>query len=427
MNKTLNAELWDKMHYLFRDYNDRMVHVELNYDYLIDIDVLKTVLICFFEKTPVLHSSFTDNHINPYWTVNTYTIDDVLTVKETPPELLNEEINTFLTQYIPPENHIQMKVAVFNSEAKSTLCIVENHMCMDGGDFKYFLKALCSNYNDYIENGISPINIKQGSRSYKNVYSNFSPSDNKAAQNLYKNINKKDNHRFPLTDSSPDDYSFIARRNIGEKTFLEMKSKGKQLNATVNDMLTSACFYSLYELAEFDKSESVSISCAIDLRRHIENADNTGMTNHTAWMQCQIPELGNDIFDTLKYVTRSSNEFKRDKFMGLHGLPLLSFGYKILPHAASEEIIKIGYSNPLIAISNIGILDADKLALEGHKPISGFMSGAVKYKPFVLLSATTMNNVMTLSMCVRGNDEDKAIVERFFDLLEKNIMTLIDG
>ena len=53
MPNKLNAELWDKMHYLFRDYNDRMVHVELHYDFEINIDALKTVLICFFEKSPV--------------------------------------------------------------------------------------------------------------------------------------------------------------------------------------------------------------------------------------------------------------------------------------------------------------------------------------------------------------------------------------
>lgn len=34
-----------------------MVHVELRYDFEIDIEALKTVLICFFEKAPVLHSS----------------------------------------------------------------------------------------------------------------------------------------------------------------------------------------------------------------------------------------------------------------------------------------------------------------------------------------------------------------------------------
>ena len=53
------------------------------------------------------------------------------------------------------------------------------------------------------------------------------------------------------------------------------------------------------------------------------------------------------------------------------------------------------------------------------------MTGAVKYKPFVLLSATTMRNVVTLSMCVRCNEEDKRIVEHFLDLMARNIDTLI--
>lgn len=143
-------------------------------------------------------------------------------------------------------------------------------------------------------------------------------------------------------------------------------------------------------------------------------------------MQCAVPERGRDIFETLQYVTRSVGRFKQDKFVGLYGLPLLRLGYSILPHAASEEIIKIGYSNPLLAMSNIGILEADKLALLGHEPTDGFMTGAVKYKPYVLLSATSLKGVLTLSMCVRGNDRDKEIVNRFFDLMEKNIKTLAE-
>ena len=169
-----------------------------------------------------------------------------------------------------------------------------------------------------------------------------------------------------------------------------------------------------------------SISCAIDLRRHIKDSTGQGITNQTAWMQCKIPHRGKDIFETLDYVVKSSNEFKKDRFMGLHGLPLLSLGYKIMPHAASEEIIKVGYANPLLAMSNIGILEVDKLALSGNEPIDGFMSGAVKYKPYALLSATSMRKELTLSMCVRGNEEDKKTVEHFFDLLEQSIKLLID-
>ena len=425
MERKLNAELWDKMHYLFRDYNDRMVHVELHYDFEIDVEALKTVLICFFEKAPVLHSSFKDNHVSPYWIVKPYHIDDVLEVSY--PDDVEAAAEAFLTQEIPPENDIQMKVAVFFQDGKTTLCMIENHMCMDGGDFKYFLKAFCKNYNDYIENGISPVDLREGSRSYDQVYNDFSKTEQRMARNLYKNVNAKDDHKFPLTPDSIRDRSFIAKRKISAEKLAQIKAAGKKHGATVNDMLLTAYFYSLYTLANYSPYEGVSISCAIDLRRHLKDVSDEGLTNHTAWMQCKVPERGKDIFQTLQYVKHSSNQFKQDKFMGLYGLPLLKLGYTIMPHAASEEIIKIGYSNPLLAMSNIGILEADKLALCGHEPTDGFMTGAVKYKPFVLLSATTMRNVVTLSMCVRGNDEDKKTVERFFDLMEQSLDALTAG
>ncbi len=387
MARKLNAELWDKMHYLFRDFNDRMVHVELRYDYEIDIEALKTVLICFFEKAPVLHSSFTDNRISPYWTVKDYKINDVLTVKEVSEENLDQEINDFLVQYIPPDADIQMKVAVFNHSGKSVLCIVENHMCMDGGDLKYFMKSLCKNYSDFVENGISPVDLRTGTRSYESVYEDFSSGEKRLAKNLYKNVNSKDDHGFPFTPNSIKDKSFIAKRKIPAFKFDAIRSSGKKHGATINDMILTAYFYSLYELAGFDKRDGFSISCAVDLRRHIKDNSDQGVTNHTAWMQCRVPEQGDNIFETLNYVVHSSNQFKEDRF----------------------------------AMSNIGVLEVDKLALAGNEPTDGFMSGAVKYKPFALLSVTSVRKELTLSMCVRGNEIDKEIVEKFFDLMVKNI------
>ena len=423
MERRLTAELWDKMHYLFRDFNDRMVHVELNYDFIPDIEALKTVIICAFEKAPVLHSKFVDTKLSTHWEVKPYDIDDVFSVAY--PENVQDAVDEFLTQYIAPDADIQMKIALFIKDGKSTLCMVENHMCMDGGDLKYFLQAFCENYSKYVTDGISPVEFRTGSRSYDDVYSGFSKTEAGVAQRLFKNINAKDNHKFPLTPNNIRDKSFIARKKFSEETLAKLKVKGKELGATINELLLASYFYSVYELAGYPKTDKVMISNAIDLRRHMDNVEDKGFTNHTSWMQCAIPERGRDIFETVQYVVRSSNKFKKDKFMGLYGLPLLNFGYNILPHAASEEIIKIGYSNPLMAMSNIGILKGADFALAGHEPTDAFMSGAVKYKPFVLLTATTYKNVITLSMCVRGNEKDKKIVNDFFSLMEKNINTII--
>ena len=423
MERRLTAELWDKMHYLFRDFNDRMVHVELNYDFVPDIEALRTVIICAFEKIPVLHSEFVDTRFYTYWRVMPYDIDEVFTVSY--PEDIRAAADEFLTQYIPPESHIQMKIALFIKDGKSTLCFIENHMCMDGGDLKYFLHSFCDNYNRYTLEGISPVDFRTGSRAYDDVYSGFSKTETGVAQRLFKNINARDDHRFPLTADNIRDTSFIARKKFSEETLGKLKAKGKELGATINELLLACYFYSVYELADFPVSDKVMISNAIDLRRHMDSVEDKGFTNHTSWMQCAIPERGRDIFETVKYVVLSSNKFKNDKFMGLYGLPLLNFGYNFLPYAVSEEIIKIGYSNPLMAMSNIGILKGESFALGGNEPTDAFMSGAVKYKPFVLLTVTTYKNVITLSMCVHGNDEDKEIVDSFFALMEKNINTII--
>ena len=423
MTRRLNAELWDKMHYLFRDFNDRMVHVDLSYDFVPDIEALKTVIICAFEKVPVLRSRFIDNKLTTHWEVMPYRIEDVFTVSY--PDDIDEAVENFLTQYISPSESIQMKIALFVKDGKSRLCMIENHMCMDGGDLKYFLQEFCENYSRYVSEGISPVNFRTGSRSYDDVYSGFSKTEAGVARRLFKNINARDDHKFPLTSDNIRDESFIARKKFNEETLIKLKAKGKELGATINELLLASYFYSIYELAGFPDSDTVMISNAIDLRRHMNGVDNQGFTNHTSWMQCAIPGRGRDIFETVKYVVRSSNKFKKDKFMGLYGLPLLNFGYNFLPHTVSEEIIKIGYSNPLMAMSNIGILNGQHFALCGKEPVDAFMSGAVKYKPFVLLTATTYKSVITLSMCVRGNDEDKKIVGEFFSLMEKNINTLI--
>lgn len=425
MERRLTAELWDKMHYLFRGFNDRMVHVALYYDYKINIDALKTVLLCFIEKAPVLHSSFIDTKLTAHWRVNEYTIDDVLTAA--PSTDLQKDADAFLTQYIEPDAPVQIHVGVFYNDTASVLCIVENHMCMDGGDLKYFVRALCQAYSDYVNNGTSPLNLREGSRSHDEIYRDFSRREKKMAQNLYKNVCAKDDHRFPLTENNLHDKSFIALRKIDAQRFSALRKAGKALGATVNDLLVAAYFFSLYELGNYALSDSVTISCAIDLRRHINDTDGMGITNHTAFMQCNIPERGADIFETLEYTKKSVEKFKNDKFMGLYGLPLLKFGYSILPQTAAEGVIKLGYSNPLLAMSNIGVLDSEGYSLCGHSPTDGFMTGAVKYKPYALVSATSLNGVLTLSMCVRGNDEDKRIVERFFDLMERNLQTLTNG
>lgn len=426
MAQRLTAEMWDKLHYLFRTYNDRVIHVELHYDFELEIEPLKKFVSNLFEAAPVLHSSFINNYIRPYWRVNDYTIDEVFTVKRITEAEKDKEIEAFLMQEINPGDKIQFRVGLFYYEGKTAFCFVSNHMCFDGGDTKYITSKICRDYTKFVETGEMPNDIRVGSRSHKMIYRDLSEEDRKAAKKLIRNPSVKDAHKFPLTESKPEDKSFMAKHPLDREVFKNIKVLGKKNGFTLNDVLMAAYFESVYRLAKFDKSDSLTIAGAIDLRRYIRNMEGVGLTNHTAWMQCNIPHLGKDIFETLRLVSESTNKFKQDKFMGMYGLPLLNFGYT-LPHVIGELAVKIGYANPHLAMSNIGFIDPVGTSICGHEPIYGFMSGAVKYKPFVLLSVITYKEDCILAMGVRGNDKDREVVEKFYSIYDECLNELIEG
>ncbi len=421
MPNTIKAEMWDRMQFLFRNYYDRMVHAKLVYEGSFDMPVLKNAVLFMIEKAPVFHSSFNTTVLEPYWKEESYTIDDIVSYSRV--EDADKEADEWLLGVIPYTENVQIKIAVFEDDKHSVLATRNNHMCMDGGDLKYFLATLCANYRCLKEGNYAQLQMKSGSRSYDQVYSKLEGEDLKKARNLYKNISKsEDKVYFPWSESVEEDCNRIVRRAIDEGDFTRLKEVSKKMGITVNDAIMASVFRALYSVCGLKDDDSLTVSCAIDLRKHIQEGGlRGGLTNHTAWMAVRTLEKGADIQDTVVNVIRSTKGFKRDKFMGLYSLPLLKLAYTILPQDIAEFAIKIGYDNPLLAVSNMGLLDDKKLTFDGLKLVDGFISGAVKYKPFFLMSVTTLLNKVTLSTAIRGNQKDVDIANAYFDEVLKNI------
>ena len=230
-----------------------------------------------------------------------------------------------------------------------------------------------------------------------------------------------------LTPDSPEDKCMICRRKTSEESFKNIYKIGKSMGVTVNDMMLAFYMRALYDIADKNPNETISVPCMVDLRRYIEGGgEKGGLTNHTGFMQCTTKEKGETINDTLINVLHSIRKNKKDRFMGLYSLPLLKLAYTILPFTVSEFAIKLGYSNPLIGMSNIGLLKEQDLMFGTAKPIDAFMTGAIKYKPYMQLALTTFNNKITMTIAIRGNEEDEKIVNKFFDLIEKNMEDFIE-
>ena len=207
-----------------------------------------------------------------------------------------------------------------------------------------------------------------------------------------------------------------------------MIAYGKRHNATVNDVMLAAYIRALYDVGNYPETDSVTVPCMVDLRRHIvNNAAETGFCNHTGFMQCTVNCKGKDFEETLSSVQAAMKKNKEDKFLGLYSLPLLDTAYKYFPQFLSEFLIKKFYSNPLLGMSNVGLIKAEDFLAGDARLVDGFMTGAIKYKPYMQFAMTTLNGEMTLSVQLRCNDDDVKIIERFFDYFEQEITAVEDG
>lgn len=419
LKKTLPCEMYDKVNLMCRKYMDRLARFEVDYDFLVDETAFKNVAVCALESAPCLHSKVIRNPITPYWRVADYKIDEFVFVKEV--EDLEKAREEFFSREIPLDSNIQMNIGVFYHQNKTYILFIWNHMCMDGGGFKSFWSDFCKGYTAYVCEKVSPLTFAIGSRKYTDVYKDMAKDKKKKAKLQFANISPRDNHRFPFENDNVETTVIIASRKIEKEFFEKAVAYTKAKGGTVNDLLVAAYIDALKKVAEFNGEESISVSCATDLRRHIKDNSSIGYTNHVSFSHCAISKMGESLDETLSLVIEKTKELKEDEFMGLHGLPLLNIAYKTMIYLQAEPVVKLFYRNPTLSVSNVGAIDTDAFSLGKNKPFSAFVAGAAKNKPCAVMTALSINGDLSVSICLRGNEKDKEILERFFDEYAKNI------
>ncbi len=417
--KKYPTEMYDKVNLMCRNYMDRMARFEVDYDFKVDIEKFKNVVICCLECAPYIHSQVINSPIAPYWRVADYHIDDMVIYKEV--SNIEKERIDFLKNNIALKNNVQMKIGVFICDNKTHFLFYWNHMLFDGGGFKSFWSDICKNYTDYVVNNIPPIAFSSGSRKYTDVYKDLSPEKKKQAKKQFANVSPKAKRALPFKNNYKTDNVIIVYREISKDNSTKAIKYAKDNNATVTDLLIAAYITALGNVSGMRPDDDISVACATDLRRHIKDLSSIGYTNHVSFTHCALERMGASFNETLKFVSKKTKEIKNDEFMGLHGLPLLNIAYKTMIYLQAEAIVKLFYNNPTLSVSNVG--NVDKLGFEmcGSAPCDALVVGAAKNKPCAVMTCLSVNGRIKFSMCLRGNDDDEAVLTTFFDKI-KNII-----
>ena len=416
----IGAGMYDKMNHMCRCYMDRTVRFSLYYDYIPDAEILKKVFVCLFEKAPIFHSRFWDNHIVPCWVVSDYHIDDVFEVVET--DDIDRDVYDFSVQSVDVTSNVQMKIRLFVKDGKSALAFRWNHMVVDGGGFRQLMKDITNNYHRFKSGETDKLTFRTGTRRYDRVYEDM--EHGKQAKKKFKKTFAKDKHKLPYTDKTPDDKIFIIKRTLPNDVLSNMIKAGKECGGTLNDVFVSAYLRAAYRLMECDRNESLTISCAIDLRKYIKDIDSIGYTNHTNFMPCTVSKMSDYIRDTIRELAQNTRAIKADEFNGLHGLPLLNIGYSTMIYLQAELVVKACYYNADFQVSNLGFIGGEQFMFDGHDVKDGFMVGSAKWKPTTAVSLYTTDGKLNYIQPLKGNEKDREICEKLFDLIEEELRSL---
>jgi NRPS condensation-like uncharacterized protein len=430
-----------------------MMRGGLWYDGLIQVDVLKQALLHVTATHPVLHSSFRDHFINPYWEVRPYTIDELLTVIDT--EDLNRARQDFMNRVIPADSNVQYKVAVINpgnaaghhvgtasnQESRSLFCVMINHMCMDGRGLLTFLRQLALCYNR-IYAGLSLPDLETGSREYSKIYTGMSFPDRVRASMLLRNITRlKEKRTFAYTSENPSDQLQIVRQKWDIDSFAKVRTIAKQKDVTVNDMLLASYVQALHEMSGFPPGKPFTVTCMVDNRRHMKQPVRKelqstttalqpaakelqpvtmGLTNHVGFMQLRINQCGTTITETVERVKEVTTREKNKRFFGLHGIPLIRLGYR-LPFFLVKPGTLRWFTPPVLGFSNVGVIPEEQLKL-GDLTLSDIMLvGPSQFKPHITIFVQVLRNTLIFTSAVRGSKKDRENIRELFTRMKMHL------
>ncbi|MDR0751714.1 MAG: hypothetical protein LBF12_03880 [Christensenellaceae bacterium] len=426
----LKAETWDKMQDIMSRYNDHMTHGYLQFDKQIDEGVLKRALEISISKIPILRSVYRSGLFRAQWKLlKDYDFEKCYSFKSFDDNLV-ENCEKFLLGIIDERKELQVKYLHARCGDKDAVCFLINHQCMDGADLKTLYNKIAETYNNLLNGGDGDIQFKDGSRSEMQLYDERTDSELEEIDRLISYSKKqKSKLSFPFEKAARSKLTpKVHKLKLNEERFLKMKANGKALGVSINDILLAAFYRAAIEVIKPQAGQTLGIPNMINMRRYIKSGESAGFCNLTSMIVLNIGEnIGESILDTVVRCKNGMDKLK-EHFPGFHGWALLRRVFKYAPHGLAKFLIGTFFKNPLVGISNIGVIDDEKLVFGDAKLDSpSYLTGSVKYPPYMQLALTTLRNEITFTVANYATKKDHEMLDKFLEILNNELQEFIDA
>jgi NRPS condensation-like uncharacterized protein len=431
------AEAFDQMQRLWgvKKFNDHQLRCVLRFEQGLEAETLRDAVQASLEAFPILGTRFVAGP-KPCWVrLNRGSLDRAFVVARS-----REEFDQFLVSKVDENEGPQVRVCLLPS-APVSIAIKMNHMICDAADFKTYLYTLSALYPDSVPRPGSMLPGVSCDRSVRCVLRRFSLATR--LKSLFVQSNQNNHARgipFPLSrapvssgaaessaagklSDAEDLQPFVLTRTLDSDRTESIKAYGRISGATINDILLTAYYRCLFRLLNLPAENLLRVPIMVDMRRYLVGTSSQGsLTNLTSTVSTHLRCRKSESFhDTLGRVKALMDERKRSYF-GLNGFIKLDRIYRILGSRLANLILMWRLKNPLIAMTNMGVLDSKRLQFGHQRPTDAFLSSSIKYRPYFQLAVSCYDGKITLSSNLLGTKSDRNCILSLLDELADELL-----
>ena len=412
------AEIFDKVQYLFdkTGFNDHQLHGVIRFKGRVDAGALENAFVLLVDTAPVLSRVFRYAGGDSFWEdAGRPEAGELFSIAATV-----EEFEAFTFSATDAEAGPQIKGCLLQGR-NDALSIVGNHMITDGAGFKECLYLLSRLYSNLVSNAAyRPDFIIDGDRGYKAILSRLSVKDR-----LYILFNRSgDNnapgaYTFPLSTGDAAE-PFILTHELAAEKYRDIVDFSKKHDATVNDVILAA-YYRVLSVMLGLNGAPLSLPLMIDMRRYMEDKSFRALANYasTEIIKAAV-RPGEDFTRTLENIS-ALTKAKKDDFFGLNSFIKLQTLFRLFGRRSAFRLLERGIRNPNICVTNIGVVDDQKLVFQGVEVLNAIVTGSIKYRPHFQMSLSSYRDRMTLAVNLYGSDRDREKIGDFFAMMDHEL------
>ena len=215
---------------------------------------------------------------------------------------------------------------------------------------------------------------------------------------------------------------FILTRVLERDRVAALKHYCRAKGATLNDAVLAAYYRRLFQLFQLKPDVELQIPVMVDMRRYLgDSGEFKSLTNLTSMQVTRLDFKPGERFEGALGRVKAVMDEKKGADIGLNGFIKLGLLYGIFGDRIANRRLKSDLKQPLICMTNVGILDLGAMAFGNLRPNDAFLCGSIKYKPYFQLAMSSYDGQLTLSVNLYGSAVDRDRIRSFLDEIEAEL------